>query len=168
MKKRWTKKNLPYREGDWFAVPLRSGGYAIGVAARLTKRPGGILGYFFGPRRDTVPSLDEVTRYRPEQSLSIQRFGDLALLEGEWPIIGRQTDWDRSQWPVPLFARHDLLRDNAAWVVEYADDDPDQVNSETPVKLEDVRYLPRDGTSGAGAVEITLTELIEESEQAPS
>ncbi len=24
-----------YEEGDWFAVPLRNGGYALGVVARL-------------------------------------------------------------------------------------------------------------------------------------
>ena len=36
-----------YREGDWFAVPLRDGGYAAGLIARANPK-GVLLGYFFG------------------------------------------------------------------------------------------------------------------------
>ncbi len=49
-----------YGEGDWFAVPLRNGGYALGVVARRDGR-GGIIGYFFGQKYSAPPSLDEVT-----------------------------------------------------------------------------------------------------------
>lgn len=156
------KKKLPYQEGDWFAVPLRSDGYAVGVVARITKSyAGGIVGYFFGPKRDAIPSLDEMKLLRPEQALWKYNFGDLSLLEGKWPIIGKLPDWERSEWPVPLFVRHDSLSGNA-WVVEYDDDDPDQIISEMPVNFEDVRDLPRAGSAGAGAVEIVLTKLLDE------
>lgn len=154
-------KKQPYHEGVWFAVPLRSGGYAVGLAARVTKRPGGILGYFFGPKIDTVPSLSEVAELKPEQALLKRMFGDLALLEGKWPVIGRYPSWDRSLWPVPLFARFDLLRNDVAWVVRYDDNNPDEVLSETPAKAADILHLPRDTTSGAGAIEIILTKLLD-------
>jgi len=40
-----------YSEGDWFAVPLRGGGFAAGVIARaMPRKEGVLLGYFFGPR----------------------------------------------------------------------------------------------------------------------
>jgi hypothetical protein len=52
-------QKINYREGDWFAVPLRDGGYAVGLVARMDNR-GGVLGYFFGPRRDDVPSPSDV------------------------------------------------------------------------------------------------------------
>jgi hypothetical protein len=49
-----------YNEGDWFAVPLREGGFAIGVIARVMPRKEGVvLGYFFGPRRNAVPTVEE-------------------------------------------------------------------------------------------------------------
>jgi hypothetical protein len=40
----------PCEEGDLFAVPLRDGGYGIGVVARVGRR-GVLVGYFFGRRR---------------------------------------------------------------------------------------------------------------------
>lgn len=154
-------KRLPYQEGDWFAVPLRSGGYAVGIVARTTKRAGGIIGYFFGPRRDEVPKLHELAGLKAEHAIHVKRFGDLSLLEGGWPIIGRLPGWDRSKWPLPRFVRQDVLSDTA-WVEEYADDDPDKIVSERSVKFEDVRDLPRAGSSGAGAIEIVLTKLLDE------
>ncbi len=47
-------QNLPYQEGDWFAVPLRSGGYGVGLVARAPGN-GIVLGCFFGTRYDTLP-----------------------------------------------------------------------------------------------------------------
>ncbi len=32
-----------YSEGDWFAVPLREGGFAVGVIARVMPHKDGIL-----------------------------------------------------------------------------------------------------------------------------
>jgi hypothetical protein len=52
-------RKLPDSEGDGFAVPLRDGGYAIGVVARMDRK-GSVLGYFFGPRYDEPPKLAEV------------------------------------------------------------------------------------------------------------
>ena len=44
-----------YREGDWFAVPSRDGGFAVGVIARAN--PGGVLlGYSFGTLRSEIPA----------------------------------------------------------------------------------------------------------------
>lgn len=52
-----------YREGDWFALPLREGGFAVGVIARANPEAA-LLGYFFGPRRGEVPSLGELSDLR--------------------------------------------------------------------------------------------------------
>ena len=35
-----------YREGDWFAVPLRDGGFGVGVIARANPKAA-LLGYFW-------------------------------------------------------------------------------------------------------------------------
>jgi hypothetical protein len=76
------RNKINYREGDWFAVPLRDGDYAVGVVARVDGS-GGVLGYFFGPRRAEVPSLLEVENLDPDQALRVLRFGDLGLIENE-------------------------------------------------------------------------------------
>lgn len=53
------RRKLNYGEGDWLAVPVRDGGLAVGVVARMDGK-GGVVGYFFGPRRNDVPALEDV------------------------------------------------------------------------------------------------------------
>jgi len=61
---------VKYREGDWFAVPLREEGFAVGVVARAN--PNGVrLGYFFGPKRAVVPSGDEGADLRADQAVLV-------------------------------------------------------------------------------------------------
>src|SRR6266705_1440571 len=98
------KKRRAYPEGTVFAVPLRGGGYAVGLVARVGRR-GTTLGYFFGPRREKVPVLSEVAELNPEAALLVELFGDLGLMEGHWPIIGLASSFDRRRWPLPPFGR---------------------------------------------------------------
>ncbi len=80
------RKKLPYREGDWFAVPLGDGDYAVGLVARMDGK-GGVLGYFFGPLHDHVPAVQEIAHLIVADALVIERFSDLNLLQGAWRII---------------------------------------------------------------------------------
>src|SRR5580658_8156552 len=82
---------LPNREGTLFAVPLRGGGFAVGVVARATNKGKVILCYFFGPRRDSIPALNDMVKLKPESAICVLRIGDLGLINGEWPIIGEWT-----------------------------------------------------------------------------
>lgn len=59
-----------YREGDWLGVPLREGGYAVGLVARANP-DGVLLGYFFGPRRMEVPMLGDVKNLVPAHASKI-------------------------------------------------------------------------------------------------
>lgn len=151
------RRRLPYREGTWFAVPLRSDGYAIGVAARIDGR-GGILGYFFGPKRDALPREVEISRLSADAAVWIGQFGDLGLLKGEWPIICHSQDWDRGRWPMPRFARVDEHA-GRAWLTTYSEDTL-RALSEEPCDLATASQYPKDRLSGSGAVEITLTKLL--------
>jgi len=87
-------------EGHWFAVPLENVGYAVGIAARVSRR-GDFLGYFFGPILQAIPSLDDVKDLAPEQAIHIAHVLGNSILDGEWPIIGRSDAWDRAKWPLP-------------------------------------------------------------------
>lgn len=148
---------INHREGDWFAVPLRDGGYATGVVARANLK-GALLGYFFGPRRERVPTLEDVASLEPNKSVLIGRFGHLGLTQGTWPILGRVPGWHRAEWPMPVFVRFEELS-GRTYNVFYDDDDP-----ATPLREElssgPAAREPNDGLMGAGYVERWLTALL--------
>ena len=149
---------LPYREGTWFAVPLRRGGFGVGVVARATATGKVILCYFFGPRLDSLLTLAEVEVLKPGQAVRAMRVGDLALIRGEWPVIGHSRIWKRSEWQGPSFIRREEL---SGWIcrVYYSDSDPSVVLREERLLAEDSR-TERDALFGSGAAEIVLTELL--------
>jgi len=143
-------------------VPLRSGGYAVGVVARMAPRGRVLTGYFFGPRRTEFPSIDDLRGLRRDVAVLVQRFGDLNLVEGNWPILGYSVGWNREEWPIPAFGRFVEI-DGKAWRVEYKNDDPNSVPRETRISAEEYRQLPNNALLGAGAVEIRLTQLLSDS-----
>jgi hypothetical protein len=148
---------LPYHEGTWFAVPLEGGGFGIGVVARATSKGKVILCYFFGPRSNGVPALEEVERLRPRDAIQVVQIGDLALIRGKWPIIGEGASWKRSEWPMPPFVRRCELS-RRAWRVQYSDVDPNKIDYEEPEPSDSA--LERDALLGYRAVEQLLTRLL--------
>jgi hypothetical protein len=149
---------VKYREGDWFAVPLRDGGYGVGLVARAN--PGGVLlGYFFGPLRPEVPGLEDVACLRPDDAVLIERFGHLGIVQGRWPLLGRLDRWDRREWPTPVFVRYEELT-GRSFQVFYDDDDPNRVLREEQVAPGEAEQAPKDGLMGAGFAEGALTRLL--------
>lgn len=151
------KKN--YKEGSWFAVPLEPNGYVIGLAARNAPR-GAILGaYFFGKRYDCVPELSELNSLQPEDAVKILQVGDLGLINGEWTVIGRFPDWDRSKWPIPKFLMREPIT-NRCWMITYSDDDPNRMISRQLITDEKAEGLEPDVLSGYKAAEKILSKLL--------
>jgi|SRR5579875_150608 len=149
-----------YREGDWFAVPLREGGFAVGVIARTMPCKEGILiGYFFGPKRDTIPQAVDLAGLSSSQAAVVRRFGDLGIINRSWPLLGRTGDWDSSAWPTPAFGRLEELTGRAFKVV-YNDTNPNKIICEQRIDPQDLASLPKDGLLGPGAVERLLTGLL--------
>jgi len=149
---------VTYREGDWFAVPLRDGGFAVGLIARAN--PGGVLlGYFFGPLRSEVPKLPDLAVLRPSDAVLIRKFGHLGIVGGKWPLVGRLDGWDRRDWPTPVFVRYEELT-GRSFRVFYDDDDPNKVLHEEQVAPGEGEHAPKDGLMGARFAEVTLTRLL--------
>lgn len=144
-------------EGTWFAVPLESKGYAVGLVARARRRGGILVAYFFGRVWQRPPALQQVRKLRPEKAIKVLRVGDLGFLEGSWPVIGRDPSWQRDEWPLPAFVRRDTIS-GVAWRVRYSDRDPSVIESETPIDFD--TKLESAGLYGAGAAEIALTKLL--------
>ena len=156
---------MSHGEGGLFVVPLREGGYAVGVIARAVPAANLILGYFFGPRWERVPTLDEVGELRAEDAVTVLRVSDMGLREGQWQFLGVTPRWERSKWPTPLFGKcHSLL--GSWWVVRYDDEDPSRFVSESRADSEVAQRLPADGGFGSGAAEKVLTRLLRENADA--
>ena len=149
---------LNYTEGTWFAVPLDSGGFGVGVVARATKKGPIILVYLFGPKREAVPSLSEVAGLDPSATVKAVQTGDMHLIGGEWPIVGRSPTWQRESWPIPLFVRKPPFV-NHELVIQYADDDPSRIVSRTKVPLGTSRF-DADSLYGVGALESEMSRLL--------
>lgn len=154
------KQKLPYKEGDWFAVPLRTGGYSVGLVARAPGN-GVILGYFFGTQYDTPPKEESVMELSGNDVILVTLFGDKGLAQGQWPIITRTSPWDRSKWPVPTFGRTlELDGQTVAWRIEYSDVDLAHVVQETRTSPQSIQDLPEEGLWGHLALEEYLTKLL--------
>jgi len=101
-----SRRKVNYIEGDWIALPLvRRGGWGLGLIARC-KAPS-LLGYFFGPRFAQPPTMADVAGLRREHALLVANLGDLGLLNGEWLVVGHHPNWNRADWPIPLFVTKD-------------------------------------------------------------
>ena len=151
-------KKLPYGEGTWFAVPLRiSLRYGVGVVARSDEDTC-IFGYFFGPSRTELPSLDELCKLCPQDAVWRSNFGYLGLIEGRWPILGLTANWDREQWPIPPLYRGDIATGREL-KLSYYDDTLDFLYERT-CSVEEAKQSPYDSGCGVGAVEIELTRLL--------
>lgn len=151
------RRRLPYRDGTWFAVPLRTSGYGLGLVARHDGR-GGVIGYFFNAHHDKVPLLASVSGTRPADAMLVLRFGDLGLIDNEWPILGELDGWRPEEWPMPVFGRRDMS--GRAYRVIYSADNLGGPVREEQITDDECNKLPSDGLDGAGSVELVLTELL--------
>lgn len=148
---------LPYSEGDVFGVPLDDGEWALGVVARAAPRGRELLGYFFGPKRAELP--DEVPELRPEDAVAVERFGDLGLVEGSWPILGAHPAWRREEWRMPPFRRTDDVS-GAVFRIVYDDDDPGEMLERQRVDPAEAEGLSFDGLTGAEGVRRSLARRL--------
>jgi hypothetical protein len=155
-------RKLPYREGTWFAVPLRrDNGFGVGVVARAAPKGRIILAYLFGPKRTTVPTLTQVKGLNAGGAVLSIRVSDLGLIRGTWPIIGQARSWQRAEWPMPVFIRRE---GGIAWLVHYAADDPSRRVAEEPA-LPQTTVFQEDGLDGVGSAEIYMTKVLTEARQ---
>lgn len=158
-----TRLKINYEEGTLFAVPLNQGGYGVGAVARMAPRGVAVLGYFFSNRFPDVPVLNELPAFEASDSVTAQKFGDLGLLNGEWPIIGKMPDWDRNDWKMPAFYRQEPI-DGLFFRVEYPDDDPLGIPTERRVSGDEIEGLDKDGSHGYKSMSALLSRLIRKKE----
>jgi Immunity protein 26 len=156
-------KDILYSEGQWFAVPLRTGGYALGIITRGNYKTKGGLGYFFGPKYSELPGDEATWQKSPEDAVLITQFGDLGLINGTWPLIPSTRLFSKEDWPMPKFGMEVSLIPGKAFLREYGQKHNGKLMliRETVVDIRDIADLPEDVSMGGGAVEIKLTNLLD-------
>jgi hypothetical protein len=154
-----SRKNK-YEEGTWFLVPLHNHGFVAGVVARASASIEGILlGYFFSDVYAQHPSLDDLCKLKPHDAREVIRFGDMGLRNGEWPIIGKCTDWSSKNWDVPNFVRIEPLSGRRHEVF-YDLDDPAKQIGERELDVRESKDLKRDQLFGHIAVQRYMAHVL--------
>ncbi|WP_095198069.1 Imm26 family immunity protein [Mesorhizobium carmichaelinearum] len=148
---------LPYKKGTLFAIPLRSGGYGLGLVARMAPKGKIILVYLFGPMRLELPNADELSDISPDNAVRCLRCGDLGLINGSWPIIGEMKIWIEDKWPMPNFVHKESLS-NRILIRKYSDSDPSKLEGQASVAS--AGHLEQDGLHGYEVVELILTDQL--------
>jgi hypothetical protein len=156
-------KPIEYDEGQWFAIPLRKGGYAIGIIVRGSFKTKGGLGYFFGPKYLKLPTGNDTFEKNSFNPILIGQFGDLGIIRDDWPLINDGKPFVYDDWPVPFFQRVLPLPEGKIVIVEYGqrysgNDLP--IHERITDVSDELLKLPKDCIHGSGAVEIILTNML--------
>lgn len=148
------------KDGDVFAVPIPSGGYVIGVVARVGDR-NDMLAYFFEPRLQTLPSPDSMPRVSHAQAVASAYCSSLGISEFGWPLIG-STASDIS-WPVPVFSFYDPFTLRPCLVAPPNDPPFNQVDFlKVPCDPDDALRYSLSGLLNHGGVEDWLDIVIKQ------
>ena len=148
--------------GDLFIVQQGDRRIALGLIARGGKRASKV-GYFF--RIELYDNAPDKTKLKlePEQAIWIEKFGDLHILRGKWPIVGKLKGFTREAWPMPVFARHSDIH-NVDYISTYDENDVSRLidtwlAEKVPAHI-DTSFVAKEGLSGAGYVEDYLMKIL--------
>ncbi len=150
------RSKVNYSKGTVFLFPLKGGGYARGVVARMDGK-GLVFGYFFGPKLQS-PEEASPRGLAPSHAVLIGKFGDLSLINNEWSQLGLVEKWNPDEWPVPPLIRVDEFTGKGT--LSYYDDNTFECIDQEEVSSSLLDQYPYDRTMGAGAVEIRLSMLL--------
>ena len=93
------------RPGTWFALPLPSGGYALGLVVRRAEGriPKRIFCYFFGPRVGSAKDFSLPVTTTAANRIFFARTDDRAFKNGRWIVIEQIDQFNGDLWPMPPF-----------------------------------------------------------------
>jgi len=149
--------NNSYSEGDFFAVPLKTGGYGIGIAVCVGPR-GTVVGRFFAPVRESLPTMNDLEHLTENDSVHVEHFRDGGLRDGSWTIIGQHPTWDSYEWPIPKFGWFQPFGDQPGGrAFEMELDENLKTYRQKEISMAHFEQLPYEILVGSKAAEITIT-----------
>jgi hypothetical protein len=154
-------KKIEYHEGDCFGIPISSRGYALGIVARCSEESNICLGYFYNVNLPDKPLPGKIEDIIKQKEAFIAWFGDIAILNGKWPLIKIDRSFNKKLWPVPAFRRIDLLDSSVGFCIEYEQETPIFGNpiKETKVDADTLLDLPDERLYSAQSIEIRLAKM---------
>lgn len=154
--KRIKMKKIKVFEGHLFIVPLNDKEFCIGLVTRYYRRR--MLAYFFKPKWYKIPTLEEVEPIKEENTILIAKAGAEPIIDGEWPIIGKLSNWDKEKWSVPTLYTLSVGTPNA-YLVYTNDKDPFLIDRTVECLRKDAyKYFP-DTYYGLGTIPSDLIRL---------
>lgn len=102
-----SEKKIKINEGVGFAVPLRQGGYGIGLLARQNK--GIALGYFFNKVFTSIPEDLDTSDLNYWKIVLIGQFSCMGIQKELWPILKTNFQFKREEWPIPVLKMQDPI-----------------------------------------------------------
>ena len=148
-------RRLRYRAGSVFCIPLPGGGCARGVVSATGSR-GLVIGHFFRPRLPACLDAVETWPLVPAAAIKVMRFGDRALLSGEWRVIGEVKPWKPEDWMTTRFVRREPITGRVLRVVY---DEKQRFVREEPMRAID-ESLPSNSQFGPTGVAIEVDEAL--------
>jgi hypothetical protein len=148
-----------YREGDWFAVPLGEGTWALGRIAR--EHRGIVFAYFFAPALRWQPTLEDARGLNAESALTQMLVSHLDLRDGVWPVLG-QEEWDPGAWPMVEFERtmQSPGQDERLYAIRWDERTLNEELEARPLDNSEAGKRPRDVLSGSGAAAARLRHAL--------
>lgn len=94
------------KPGDFIAVPLRRGGWAIALVVRQAKLysrrpPHQIVTYGFGTLFRELPTLVDALKLRITDAVCLDFSSDYQVWNGVWPCLGQLAGFSVHDWPLP-------------------------------------------------------------------
>ena len=149
------KRKINCKEGDVFVVPLKQGGYGIGLVAREHKTI--TLGYFFKKKYSSVPEEVDVAGINKWEIALIGKFSTMGIENGEWPLLKTAFIFNREQWPIPVLKMQHPITEKYFAVIY----DDTLINEERHLITEaEAEKLFSHGLYGYGALEKKLSSIL--------
>jgi hypothetical protein len=147
------------KEGELITIPIE-GKYAVGLVTRINtnKIP---LGYFYSTLFTQIPNSVDNLLIEFQNPILIIEFGSQGFKDGTWSIIGSLPNFERANFPVPVFYHHTKPFKP---VLVYFDDNMDEIKRQTidESEIEQYKEYPETGLAGSGFIEKRLKRLITE------
>lgn len=159
-----TRSSRDFSEGDVFAVRLGAiDRWAAGVISRTSARwPNLILAHFFPHVPRQRPGDFRLPKMSVQDAVFVCRVSDLALRDGDWPVIGSLPDFSREFWPMPQFHTPDHRLGEQVRIDIYYEHDPGHLKRSTiAVAPTAARQLPDGATFGVGLAVERLVKILE-------
>ncbi len=151
--------------GTWFALPLPSSGYALGLIARrpASRIPKRIFCYFFGPRVRCLNDFKVPVVREPDERIFFARTNDRAFKENRWLVLDHIEPFDKNYWPMPPF-RSGAVGGGPNYLrrryLRTYDDDLRRCESEKLVVVESLQDYPQDISFGHLAMESAVDRVL--------